>query len=83
MQRICSTLQLRDFSVELVGRNVDNSRPVSKQVFDQTRLTCFSNKGFLFYAEFNIRLFFFLLLNKFDIVCGCDLDTLPAAVSSR
>ncbi len=80
MQRICSTLQLRDFSVELVGRNVENSRPVSKQVFDQTRLTCFFNKGFLFYAEFNIRLFFFLLLNKFDIVCGCDLDTLPAAV---
>lgn len=80
MQRICSSLQQNGFSIELVGRYLQHSKAVSSQPFLQTRLKCFFNKGFLFYAEFNIRLFFFLLLNEFDIVCGCDLDTLPAAV---
>lgn len=80
MQRICSSLQKNGFSVELVGRNLPDSKPVSKQLFKQTRLTCIFNKGVLFYAEFNIRLFFFLLFSQFDIVCGCDLDTLSAAV---
>lgn len=80
MQRICSSLQQHRFSVELLGRNLTDSKPIPKQTFKQTRLSCFFNKGFLFYAEFNIRLLLYLLLNKFDIVCGCDLDTLPAAV---
>ena len=80
MQRICSSLQQHNFTVELVGRVLPNSKAVTAQPFSQTRLNCFFNKGVLFYAEFNIRLFFFLLFNQFDIVCGCDLDTLPAAV---
>ena len=80
MQRICNTLQQNNFNVKLVGRSLKNSPALSTQQFSQLRLTCIFNKGFLFYTEFNIRLFFFLLLSSFDIVCGCDLDTLPAAV---
>ncbi len=80
MQRICSTLQKHNYAVELVGRKLTNSKPLSKFTFQQRRLSCLFQKRFLFYAEFNIRLFLFLILHKFDIVCGCDLDTLPAAV---
>lgn len=80
MQRICTTLQNNNYDVVLVGRVLPASKAFTKQSFEQKRVRCFFNKGFLFYAEFNIRLFVFLLLNKFDVVCGCDLDTLPSAL---
>ena len=32
--------------------------------------------GFLFYAEYNIRLFFYLLFSNADIFCAVDLDTM-------
>ncbi len=82
MQRIATSLSNNNYRVELVGRCFTHSKPVSTFPFLQTRLTCFFNKGFLFYAEFNIRLFFYLLFSEVDIICGCDLDTLPAAVLS-
>ena len=80
MQRICTSLQKNNFEVELVGRILPDSKEIIQQTFQQKRLKCFFNKGFLFYAEFNLRLLLFLLFTKFDIVCGCDLDTLPAAL---
>lgn len=80
MQRICTSLHKHSFDVTLVGRAAANATPLSNMAFSQIRLRCFFNKGFLFYAEYNIRLFIFLLFTTFDIVCGCDLDTLPATV---
>lgn len=80
MHRICVTLQTNGYAVELVGRLLKDSKPLQQFSFKQTRLSCFFNKGFLFYVEYNIRLFIFLLFRNFTIVCGCDLDTLPAAM---
>lgn len=79
MHRICESLQ-KEYAVELIGRLLAASPPVDTKPYMQTRLKCIFNKGFFFYAEYNIRLFFYLLRFPFDIVCGCDLDTLPAAV---
>jgi glycosyltransferase involved in cell wall biosynthesis len=45
-------------------------------MFNQKRLQCIFNKGFLFYAEYNVRLFFYLLFVKMDAVCAIDLDTI-------
>ncbi len=33
-------------------------------------------KGFGFYAEYNLRLFLYLLASKTDIFCCIDLDTM-------
>ncbi len=76
MQRICTSLVNAGFDVLLVGREKRDSIPLTKQVFNQTRLNCFFEKGKLFYIEYNIRLFLFLLFTKCDSICAIDLDTI-------
>ena len=76
MQRICGTLADAGHIVLLVGRKLKTSPPVAKTNYHQHRLACWFNKGKLFYSEFNIRLFFFLLFKKMDCICAIDLDTI-------
>jgi len=76
MHRICSSIAHNGFEVTLVGRQLENSLPLEKKAFTQKRLRCFFNKGFLFYLEYNTRLFFFLLTSKMDAICAIDLDTI-------
>jgi glycosyltransferase involved in cell wall biosynthesis len=79
MHRICHSLALNGYEVMLVGRRLPHSTPLIVRSFEQKRLHCFAKKGFLFYAEYNLRLFLFLLFRKYyDAVCSIDLDTLPA-----
>ena len=78
MHRICSTLAGNGYSVTLVGRKLPESIPLEPQVYMQERLRSFFQKGFLFYAEYNLRLCLFLLFTPFDAVCSIDLDTLSA-----
>lgn len=42
----------------------------------QKRLFTFFTKGFAFYAEYNTRLFFYLLFVRTDMICCIDLDTM-------
>jgi len=76
MHRICTTLVEAGFQVTLVGRRLRSSIPLRNEVFQQKRLRCFFNKGFAFYAEYNLRLFFFLLGKRMDGICAIDLDTI-------
>ncbi|HKC37757.1 MAG TPA: hypothetical protein VKB95_16890, partial [Chitinophagaceae bacterium] len=76
MQRICGSLADAGYEVLLVGRKLKTSLPLSKKNYRQQRLKCWFNKGKLFYSEFNIRLFFFLLFKKMDCICSIDLDTI-------
>lgn len=76
MLRICTTLANNHFQVVLVGRKLTNSLPLKTENFQQIRLKCVFNKGKLFYLEYNIRLFFFLLFSKADIFSSVDLDTI-------
>lgn len=80
MQKICCSLVAANYEVELVGRELPESVVLEKKKFTQTRLQCFFHKGKLFYAEYNLRLFFYLLIQKFDAVCAVDLDTIAACV---
>ena len=79
MRRICGSLSKAGYDVLLVGRKKKNSPPLNKEPFQQLRLKCIFEKGKLFYTEYNIRLFFFLLNQPSDVICGIDLDTLLPA----
>jgi len=76
MQRICGSLAEAGYNVLLVGRRLKNSLPLSNTNYHQHRIKCWFNKGKLFYSEYNIRLFLFLLLKKMDCICAVDLDTI-------
>lgn len=78
MQRICGTLAENGYVVTLIGRNLPGSIPLETTAFQQKRLHCYFQKGFLFYAEYNLRLFLYLLFAQYDAVCSIDLDTLAA-----
>lgn len=78
MQRICGTLADAGYDVLLVGRKLRTSLVVSNEKYKQYRLNCWFSKGKNFYAEFNIRLFFYLLFRKADCICSIDLDTILA-----
>jgi glycosyltransferase involved in cell wall biosynthesis len=76
MQRICGALGDAGYNVLLVGRKLKTSLPIPKTNYHQQRLKCWFNKGKLFYSEFNLRLFFYLLFRKADCICAIDLDTI-------
>lgn len=84
MHRICNSLVNNGFKVKLIGRKLKKSHRLLSKQFDQKRITCIFNRGKLFYLEYNVRLFFYLLFQPFDIICACDLDTiLPALFISK
>lgn len=84
MIRICTSLAGAGYDVTLVGRRFFRSKPLNPLPFQQRRLLCFFRSGFAAYAEFNLRLLFFLLGGNFRLVCAIDLDTIiPCYLASR
>ncbi len=83
MQRICDSLQSENYDVTLVGRVLPHSEPLSQRTFKQKRLRCFFKKGIAFYLEMNIRLIFFMLGKKVDIIHAADLDTIAAGTFTK
>ncbi len=84
MARICTSLAGNGYNVVLVGRKMPGSPPLSTKSYKEIRLNCWFNKGKLFYAEYNLQLFFFLLFKKMDCICAIDLDTiLPCLFISK
>jgi len=84
MIRICNSLTTAGYEITLMGRKIRNSEPLTQQSFNQKRLACWFSTGKLFYIEFNLRLFFFLLFHKTDVIGAIDLDTiLPCYIISK
>lgn len=84
MHRICTSLAENGYAITLVGRKLPGSLPLTEKKFVQKRINCWFIKTKWFYAEYNIRLFFFLLFKRMDAICAIDLDTiLPCLRISR
>lgn len=83
MERICSSLAGMGFEVEIVGRRLLNSFELKIKEYKQSRLKLAFTKGPLFYATLNIRLLFYLLATKPDIIYTVDADTALAGVLAK
>lgn len=77
VKKTCLTLQKCGYNVLEIGRKLPDSLPFDPP-YDVKRMKLRRNKGALFYAEYNIRLFFVLLFSKVDLIYSNDLDTLLA-----
>jgi glycosyltransferase involved in cell wall biosynthesis len=62
--------------IEIIGRKSGDCCDEDSVPFKTKRFRMLFKKGFLFYAFFNVRLFIFLLQNKYDLLVSDDLDTL-------
>ncbi len=76
VHKVCSTLHKLGYSVTLVGRKQRNSLSLAKRDYKTKRMLLLFEKGPVFYAEYQIRLFFYLLFHKADVLVSNDLDTL-------
>lgn len=78
MQKTAVTLIKNGFEVLIIGRKKKNSAPLTDEVYAQHRLNCWFEKGKLFYLEFNLRLFLFLVFQSTKYITAVDLDTAMA-----
>ena len=78
VRRVCEFLVSNNFDVTLVGRRLATSSILPATAYKTKRFRLLFTKGALFYANYNLRLFFYLLFHKADILVANDLDTLYA-----
>lgn len=78
VHKVCTFLEQNNFEVLLVGRKLRNSVDLQPRPYATKRFKLWFEKGALFYANYNLRLFFFLLFKKADVLLSNDLDTLLA-----
>jgi glycosyltransferase involved in cell wall biosynthesis len=76
VNKSCLVLQELGYEVLLVGRRRKRSLPLPSRPYAMHRMRLLFERGPLFYACFNVRLFFVLLWRGADLLFANDLDTL-------
>jgi len=78
VHKVCETIcsNFPDYKITLIGRIKKESKPVNQRIYKVHRMSLRFEKGFKFYAEYNLRLFFYLLFRRRGVYFSNDLDTL-------
>lgn len=77
VHKVAVSLQKMGFEPVLIGRLLPESHDVNRD-YRTHRMKLIFRKGAMFYFEYNLRLFFYLLKSRVDVFVANDLDTLPA-----
>lgn len=77
VHKVCTTLTEAGHEVSLIGRGFRDSKPLQRK-YKTYRMRLLFKRSFVFYAEYNIRLFLHLLFTKTDLLLSNDTDTLVA-----
>ena len=77
VHKVATVLLELGYDVTWVGRLIPESVPLERP-YRTKRYKLWFNNGALFYANLNLRLFWFLLFAKADVLLSNDLDTLWA-----
>ena len=78
VHKVSSYLQNKGYDVLVYGRILPDTVALNR-TYNTKRIKHFFNHNFLFYAEYNLRLFIYLLFNRsFTHILSNDLDTLAA-----
>lgn len=78
VHRTALALHRKGLRVTLVGREKRDSLPLQKREYATHRFRLLWETGPLFYAEYNLRLFVYLLFHRAEVLVANDLDTLLA-----
>ena len=73
---MAGTVHRLNCNITIIGRRLGDCCGSVSVPFRTRRFRMIFKRGFLFYAFFNIRLFFFLLFHRYDLLVANDLDTL-------
>ena len=75
VHKMCCTLTEMGYDPLLIGRKHGSQEALHRD-YATKRISMLFHRGFLFYAELNLRLFFLLLFTKKEVLFSNDLDTL-------
>lgn len=78
VHKVCMFLRHQGYDVLLVGRKRKSSLALPPRNYQTKRIRLLFETGAKFYAFYNLRLFFYLLFKRADILVSNDLDTLLA-----
>lgn len=78
VHKIASTLCSNGYQVTIAGCKSKTSGNLFNRIYKTRRFKLWFKKSFLFYANYNIRLFLYLMKTPVDIIVSNDLDTLMA-----
>ena len=84
VMKIAGTLEKLDCTITIIGRRLGKCCDEDIVPFRTKRFRMLFRRGFFFYKFYNVRLFFYLLFHRYDILVANDLDTLvPNYLVSR
>ena len=74
--KMAESLSRLNCEITIAGRRLGDCCDSGSVPYKTKRFRMLFKKGFLFYSSFNLRLFFYLMFHRFDLIVANDLDSL-------